>query len=92
MLVSELLARAPRVRVLVSSRTALRVRGEQVYEVSPLALPTGDDASEVASSAAVGLFVQCALAANRSLTIDAEMLATMAAICRAVDGLPLARA
>ena len=41
-------------------------------------------------SPAVQLFLQCALAANRKLEIDAGPTRTVAAICRALDGLPLA--
>ncbi|HEY2160709.1 MAG TPA: BTAD domain-containing putative transcriptional regulator [Solirubrobacteraceae bacterium] len=88
-LVAELLAGAPRIRVLVSSRGPLRVRGEHVYGVEPLALPVGEGAAEVAHSPAVQLFLQCALASNRSLEIDAALTRTVATICGALDGLPL---
>jgi predicted ATPase/DNA-binding SARP family transcriptional activator len=87
--IAELMTSAPRVRVLVSSRAKLRIRGEQVFEVEPLKL-VGDDAEESSQSPAVQLFLQCALAANRGLEIDAEMVRTAAAICQALDGLPLA--
>ncbi len=89
-LVAELLAPAPRIRVLVSSRTALRIRGEQTFEVEPLALPEGESHQEVVQSPAVQLFEQCATAANRKLEIDAATGLTVATICRALDGLPLA--
>ncbi len=89
-LVAELLAQAPRIRVLVSSRTALRIRGEQTFEVEPLDLPSGEDEGEVSRSPAVQLFLQCALAANRKLEVDAELMRTVAVVCRALDGLPLA--
>jgi predicted ATPase/DNA-binding SARP family transcriptional activator len=87
-LVAELLTLAPKIRVLVSSRTPLRIRGEQVYELEPLALPEDDE--ELSESPAVQLFLQCVLAANRRLEIDAELTRTVARICRALDGLPLA--
>jgi predicted ATPase/DNA-binding SARP family transcriptional activator len=90
MLIAELLAVAPSIRVLVSSRTALRIRGEQVCEVEPLPLPASDSASEARESPAVQLFLQSALAANRKLEIDAAVTETVARICRALDGLPLA--
>ena len=45
---AELLAVAPRLRVLVSSRTPLRIRGEQVFEVDPLELPADETEQEVA--------------------------------------------
>jgi predicted ATPase/DNA-binding SARP family transcriptional activator len=89
-LVAELLALAPGLQVLVSSRIALRIRGEQVFELDPLELPVGQSEPELSQSPAVQLFLQCALAANRKLEIDPAMTRTVAGICRALDGLPLA--
>jgi predicted ATPase/DNA-binding SARP family transcriptional activator len=88
--IAELLSSAPNIDVLVSSRTALRIRGELTFEVEPLALPDGESEAEVAQSPAVQLFLQCALAANRKLLLDATVTHTVARICRALDGLPLA--
>jgi predicted ATPase/DNA-binding SARP family transcriptional activator len=89
-LLAGLLADAPRLRVVVSSRTPLHIRGEQVFEVEPLELPGGDSAAEVARSPAVQLFLERALAANRRLQADAETGRIAARICRSLDGLPLA--
>jgi hypothetical protein len=89
-LVAELLALAPGIRVLVSSRMKLRIRGEQVFELEPLALPAGESELAVSQSPAVQLFLQRALAFNRKLEDDMSMLRTVAGICRALDGLPLA--
>jgi predicted ATPase/DNA-binding SARP family transcriptional activator len=89
-LVSELLELAPRIQLLVSSRTALRVRGERLFTVEPLALPSGESKDEIAQSPAVELFVQQALAARPELSLDLDDHRTVAAICRALDGLPLA--
>jgi predicted ATPase/DNA-binding SARP family transcriptional activator len=89
-LAAELLAAAPRLRVLVSSRTPLRIRGEQVFEVEPLGLPSSESAQDITDSAAVQLFLQCAAASNRGLVIDATLTSNAARICRALDGLPLA--
>ncbi len=89
-LIAELLADAPMLRVLVSSRTALRIRGEQTYDVEPLGLPAGDTDSEVSQSPAVQLFLQCALSANRRLQLDATTARNAARVCQALDGLPLA--
>jgi predicted ATPase/DNA-binding SARP family transcriptional activator len=88
--IAELLALAAAIRVLVSSRTALRIRGEQTFEVEPLELPAGDSESAAKQSPAVQLFIQCAMAANRTLQIDARSTQTIGQICRALDGLPLA--
>jgi len=89
-LVAELLALAPRIRVLVSSRTALRIRGEQTFEVEPLALPADDSERELAQSPAVQLFLQSAILVDRRFEIDLAATRTVATICRALDGLPLA--
>ena len=87
---AELLGVAPRLRVLVSSRTPLRIRGEHVFEVSPLPLPASDTDEGVAESPAVQMFLQCALASNRNLAVDVSLARTVAGICRTLDGLPLA--
>ena len=87
---AELLGSAPQLRVLVSSRTPLRIRGEQVFEVEPLPLPAGESDQEVSESPAVQMFLQCALASNRNLVVGAPVARTVAQICRALDGLPLA--
>lgn len=87
--IAELVSAAPRIRVLVTSRAALRIRGEQVFEVEPLALPAGEDDAALAQSPAVQLFLQCALAVNRKLQIDAPAMRAVGEICRLLDGLPL---
>jgi predicted ATPase/DNA-binding SARP family transcriptional activator len=89
-LISELLESVPRLRVMVSSRRALRIRGENVFEVEPLGLPTDDSEAELSQSPAVQLFAQCALAANRRLALDEPSTRAFGTICRALDGLPLA--
>jgi predicted ATPase/DNA-binding SARP family transcriptional activator len=89
-LISELLEAVPRLRVMISSRRALRIRGENVFEVEPLELPTGESEAELSQSPAVQLFTQCALAANRRLALDEPSTRGFGAICRALDGLPLA--
>jgi predicted ATPase/DNA-binding SARP family transcriptional activator len=86
-LIPDLLALAPGVRVLVSSRTALRVRGEVLFEVEPLELPEGGE-DELSHNPAVQLFLQSMATAEQDR--DAETMSTVARICRALDGLPLA--
>ena len=81
---------APRIRVIISSRTALRIRGEHTFIVEPLGLPGDDSETAVADSPAVQLFVQRATESNRKLEVDVVTSRTVAKICRALDGLPLA--
>jgi len=90
MLIAELLELAPGIRVIISSRTALRIRGEHTFAVEPLGLPGDDSETAVADSPAVQLFLQRATESNRKLEVDAVTLRTVAKICRALDGLPLA--
>jgi predicted ATPase len=91
-LVVELLAACPSLRVLATSRTPLRVRGEQEYPVPPLALPPTTDARPEAlgGAAAVALFVLYATRARPDFALTAENACAVAAICQRLDGLPLA--
>ena len=90
-LVAKLLAAAPRLSVLATSREPLGVEGEVDYPVLPLALP-GKAASEdeLRASESVRLFLARARAARPRLPDDRESLETAARICRDLDGLPLA--
>ncbi len=88
--IADLLASAPRIRIIATSRVALRIRGERTFEVDPLGLPVDGSKDQAAKSPAVQLFLQCGLAANRNLTVDDATTLTVAEICRALDGLPLA--
>jgi predicted ATPase/DNA-binding SARP family transcriptional activator len=88
--VAELIEVAPGVQVLISSRTAIRIRGETRFAVAPLALPAAESDMAVAQSPAVQLFVQCAQAADHRLELDGPALREVARICGALDGLPLA--
>ncbi len=89
-LVSELLELAPNVSMIVSSRRALRIRGERLFVVEPLPLPTGADKDEIVQSPAVQLFADRAIASDPELRLEEDDYRTIAAICRALDGLPLA--
>ncbi len=92
-LVTELLGLCPHLRVLVTSRAALRVRGEQDYAVAPLALPSPTASATVEAlghNAAVALFVATAQAVSPDFALTARNAAAVAAICRRLDGLPLA--
>ena len=77
--VAELLANAPSVAVLATSREPLRIRGEHRMDVPPL---PPDEAAE--------LFLARARALRPDLTVDDEDLAAVDRICARLDGLPLA--
>jgi predicted ATPase/DNA-binding CsgD family transcriptional regulator len=91
--VTRLLTACPRLSVLATSRIPLRASGEHVFDVPPLALP-GSTASPIelatAPEAAVRLFVTRAQAARRDFALRVDNAEVVAAICRRVDGLPLA--
>jgi non-specific serine/threonine protein kinase len=87
-LVGELLAAAPALKVIVTSRMLLRVRGEREYPVPPLEVPAGGAAS--AESGAVRLFVDRAQEAKPSFELTDENLEAVAEICRRLEGIPLA--
>ncbi len=92
-LVGELLAAAPQLTVLATSRERLHVYGEQEYSVQPLQLPDLGPASPVErliDNEAVDLFIQRARAAHPLLKLDGYQLSAIARICIRVDGLPLA--
>jgi predicted ATPase len=85
------LRRCAHLDVVVTSREPLHVGGETTYAVPPMLLP-GDDAdlTALADTDAVELFVDRVQRADRDFSLDAHSAATIAAICRRVDGLPLA--
>jgi predicted ATPase/DNA-binding CsgD family transcriptional regulator len=88
-----LLGACPRLKVLVTSRAVLRVSGEHVFPVPPLDIPAPNEvptADHAAGYAAVGLFVARAQAAKPEFALDEANAPAIAAICRHLDGLPLA--
>ena len=83
----------PGVTLLVTSRTLLRVSGEHVLAVPPLALPDPArplPASALAEYDAVRLFVERSAAVSPTFALTDENAATVAQICQGLDGLPLA--
>ncbi len=91
--VAELLAACPLLKVLVTSRAILRVRGEQEFMVSPLTLPDLahlPPLSDLERYDAVALFLQRARAIKPDFHFTAAQAAPIAEICVRLDGLPLA--
>ena len=90
---SELLSVCPHLKILVTSRAVLHIRGEHEFLVPPLRLPdlTHLPESEVLSQyAAVALFLQCAKAAKPDFQMTPANIRAVAEICVSLDGLPLA--
>src|SRR5215211_4813284 len=91
--VSELLAVAPGLKVLATSRTSLRLYGEHVFPVPPLALPdlkSPPPLERLTQYEAVGLFVERAQAVKPDFEVTNESAPAVAEICVRLDGLPLA--
>jgi predicted ATPase/DNA-binding CsgD family transcriptional regulator len=84
-----LLASCPRVRILATSREPLRVPGENVWRVPPLATPGGRDEA-LYRNEAVRLFAARAAAARPSFSLTEGNAAAIGDLCRALDGVPLA--
>ena len=91
--VSDLLAAAPRLKVLVTSRELLQLSGEHVYPVPTLTVPDPKRMPSLAALTqyeAVALFIDRALMVNPSFRVTNENAPAIAEICYQLDGLPLA--
>lgn len=82
----------PHVSILATSREVLRIDGEYVYRVPPLDVPPEDqaDPKRVLEHSAARLFVSRATASQADFLPDGENLSAISAICRRLDGIPLA--
>ncbi|MFD7159439.1 BTAD domain-containing putative transcriptional regulator [Kribbella sp. NPDC059898] len=90
-LADRLLAAAPGLQVLATSREPLGLAGEVVWSVPPLVIPGVDSEPEtVQECSAVQLFVARAAAASRGFALTSETVADVAVLCRRLDGIPLA--
>jgi predicted ATPase/DNA-binding CsgD family transcriptional regulator len=92
-LVSLALRSAPNVRVIATSREPLQVTGEHVVPVAPLQLPQGDGTeplAQVRENEAVVLFTERAAAASGTFVLTGANQTAVVAVCRRLDGLPLA--
>ena len=90
-LANALLRAAPHLRVLASSREALRIPGEQAYPVHPLPVPgRGDSLEALAQSTAVRLFVERAQQHKPSFALNAREAPAIAELVARLEGIPLA--
>ncbi len=88
--VTMILARAPRVTILATSRERLNVQHEWLFEPGGLPVPAADSPPAVNTSGAVELFVESARRVQASFAPSPEDLVAIVHICRLVEGLPLA--
>jgi predicted ATPase/Tfp pilus assembly protein PilF len=87
------IAAAPRVRILCTSREPLGIPGERVWRIPPLALPAIErrpDIATLSKNEAVRLFVERARAVASDFELTAATAATVVRICVRLDGIPLA--
>jgi predicted ATPase/class 3 adenylate cyclase len=90
---ASLLGHSPGLRLLVTSRVTMRLRGEHEYALSPLALPDPQHLpppERLSQYAAVALFIERAQAARHDFTVTSANAPAIAEICARLDGLPLA--
>jgi predicted ATPase len=92
-LVGELLASCPQIKVLVTSRLRLRIRGEHAFPLAPLDVPNPESPvsfEELTDHDSVRLFVERAKEINPAFVATPENAPVIASICARLDGLPLA--
>lgn len=95
-LVSDLLLACPRLKIMITSREALRVPGEWLYSVPTLNIPIPNplgsfkEEDDLSEFTALTLFAERARAVRADFTLHADNIQTVAAICAQLDGLPLA--
>ena len=90
---TQLLEAAPELRILVTSRAILHVRGEQDFPVPPLSSPTPGDENDLevlTQYESVQLFIDRARFAKPDFTVTNENAPAVAEICQRLEGLPLA--
>ncbi|MEP7190120.1 MAG: hypothetical protein ABI901_13085, partial [Roseiflexaceae bacterium] len=90
-MVADLLAIAPKLKILITSREHLHLRGEQEVAVQPLALPDLTDLftlDHLSQYAAVALFLQRAQASQPTFQLTNANAPAVAEICMRLDGLP----
>jgi predicted ATPase len=93
LIVSGLEQTCGQLKIVVTSRAPLRVRGEREFAVTPLALPvdpTSQPVDRLAQFAALKLFLQRALEVRPDFNFTADNTRIIAEICQRLDGLPLA--
>lgn len=90
--IADLIAGAPHLTFLVTSRAVLHIYGEHQVDVQPLPVPGEDERAleVVAANPAVQLFTQRARSVNAAFALSDANVSAISEICRRLDGLPLA--
>jgi predicted ATPase/DNA-binding SARP family transcriptional activator len=89
-LLAEILANAPGVKLLVTSRERLSVRGEWLFEIQGLRFPEDERTERIESYSAVQLFLQSARRVQSGFSLSEAEKPGVARICQLVEGMPLA--
>ncbi|MEO5953439.1 MAG: adenylate/guanylate cyclase domain-containing protein, partial [Chloroflexia bacterium] len=92
-LIATLISSCPKIKLLVTSRAALRVYGEKEYVVPPMSLPSGRrkaSLDDLMANESVQLFLNRAQAVKPEFELTTQNAATVTQICSKLDGLPLA--
>ena len=89
-LIVEILRRAPQIKLLITSREALNLGEEWLYEVHGLDYPEVENMEMTDKFSSIALFVQHARRVRPSFEMDAGSKISIARLCRLVEGMPLA--
>jgi len=89
---ADLLAAAPDIRMLVTSRVRLNLQGEQVFPLRGLDVPETslNGETDITTASGIRLFSEAAQRANPVFVLDSNNQSSVVAICRLVEGMPLA--
>lgn len=88
-LITALLQAAPRLKILITSRERLNLRGETVYALGGMSLPAHDAKDHVLASSAVDLFLQRMQMTQSNIRLTDDNLKDVSKICQLVKGMPL---
>ncbi|GER91212.1 LuxR family transcriptional regulator [Dictyobacter vulcani] len=93
LIIADLLASCPKLKILITSRVMLHLQAEHLFELAPLLLPASAQAVDIASLQrfeAITLFVQRAQAVQSTFELNQDNAPAIIKICRHLDGIPLA--
>ncbi|NOT36003.1 MAG: DUF4062 domain-containing protein [Saprospiraceae bacterium] len=88
--ISQILARCPKVKCIITSRTPLYIRDEHIFPVNPLSFSKPIQTISQQHAPAINLFITRASDANNSIHWNEDNVQAVYSICNKIDGLPLA--